>query len=102
MSGKGSKPRPFSVDQQKFSENWDRAFGSKNFREMQQDLTELNSDGNRDRGRYGEDLQYESGNPLERPFEMWSHYCEKERSSMRIMMGEACNWCGQYQNGKTD
>ena len=32
---------------------------NKNFKETQQDLTELNSDGNRDRGRYGEDLSQE-------------------------------------------
>ena len=30
-----------------------------NFKEKQQDLTELNGDGNRDRGRYGEDLKEE-------------------------------------------
>ena len=28
----------------------------KDFKEIQQDVTELNGDGNRDRGRYGEDL----------------------------------------------
>ena len=28
----------------------------KNFKDKQQDLTELNGDGNRERGRYGEDL----------------------------------------------
>lgn len=26
MSGKGSKPRPFSVSKEKFSENWDAIF----------------------------------------------------------------------------
>ena len=26
MSGKGSKPRPFSVDQETFDNNWDRIF----------------------------------------------------------------------------
>lgn len=31
----------------------------KDFKQVQQDLTELNGDGNRDRGRYGEDLQNE-------------------------------------------
>lgn len=30
MSGKGSRPRPISVDQATFSTNWDRIFGSKN------------------------------------------------------------------------
>ena len=32
---------------------------SKDFKQVQQDLTELNGDGNRDRGRYGEDLKNE-------------------------------------------
>ena len=27
--GKGDSPRPFSVDSQKFSENWERIFGKK-------------------------------------------------------------------------
>ena len=30
-----------------------------NFKETQQDLTELNGDGNRERGRYGEDYSEE-------------------------------------------
>lgn len=29
MAGKGSKPRPFSVDKQTYSDNWDRIFGKK-------------------------------------------------------------------------
>jgi len=29
MSGKGSKPRPYSVDQETFINNWDRIFGNK-------------------------------------------------------------------------
>jgi len=32
---------------------------SRNFKEHQQDLTELNGDGNRERGRYGEDYSEE-------------------------------------------
>ena len=32
---------------------------AKNFKETQQDLTELNGDGNRERGRYGEDYSME-------------------------------------------
>lgn len=32
----------------------------KNYKDKQQDLTELNSDGNRDRGRYGEDESAEA------------------------------------------
>lgn len=29
MSGKGSKPRPFSVDDKTFEDNWDKIFGKK-------------------------------------------------------------------------
>lgn len=32
----------------------------RNYKEKQQDLTELNSDGNRERGRYGEDESAEA------------------------------------------
>jgi len=38
-------------------EKWDAIFNKKqsDYKELQQDLTELNGDGNRTRGRYGED-----------------------------------------------
>lgn len=42
---------------------------SHNYRAWQQAQTELNADGNDERGRQGEDLLWESCNPLERPFE---------------------------------
>ena len=29
MSGKGSKPRPYSVDQKTFDSNWDRIFSNR-------------------------------------------------------------------------
>ena len=29
MSGKGSAPRPFSVDAETFADNWQRIFGAK-------------------------------------------------------------------------
>lgn len=29
QAGKGSSPRPFSVDQKTYADNWERAFGSK-------------------------------------------------------------------------
>ena len=29
MSGKGSRPRPFSVDRKTFEDNWDKIFGKK-------------------------------------------------------------------------
>lgn len=51
--GKGSKQRP--TDQQKYSDNWDRIFGKT--------TGKIHQDG------FEEDFNYESGNPLERPFE---------------------------------
>ena len=33
MSGKGSRPRPYSVDQKTFDNNWDKIFGNKNPKE---------------------------------------------------------------------
>jgi len=54
--GKGSKQRPRAIDTNTFEDNWDRIFNKKKtYKEVQQDITELNSDGNRTRGRYGED-----------------------------------------------
>lgn len=44
------------VSNKNYNDGWDRIFGNKNQKEKQQDMTELNSDGNRERGRYGEDL----------------------------------------------
>lgn len=57
--GKGSKPRK-NANQKKFEDNWDAIFNSKNQKHKQQDMTELNGDGNRDRGRYGEDKSTEN------------------------------------------
>jgi hypothetical protein len=34
--GKGSKPRPFSVDQDQFIKNWDLIFGKKNEKDAKQ------------------------------------------------------------------
>lgn len=81
---KGSKRRPIdpAVERKVFEDNWDRIF-------------------NKER----KDLQYESDNPLERPFEpirMWKHECKKERAVMRVAEGQACNWCGQYEDGTND
>lgn len=41
---------------EKYRDNYDKIFGNKDQKIKQQDLTELNGDGNRDRGRNGEDL----------------------------------------------
>jgi hypothetical protein len=47
-------------DNKTFADGWEAIWGNKkkdekNFKHKQQDMTELNSDGNRDRGRNGED-----------------------------------------------
>jgi hypothetical protein len=58
-------------DQKKYSDGWDAIFGkkdkemddTKDFKEKQQDMTELNGDGNRERGRYGEDERERFSHP---------------------------------------
>jgi len=64
MNGKGSTRRKSFVNNETFANNWDEIFvkdktshirDEQNFKFKQQDLTELNGDGNRERGRYGED-----------------------------------------------
>ena len=57
--GKGSGRRT-NQDDKAYSDNWDAIFGKK---DKQQDMTELNGDGNRDRGRYGEDESTENKIP---------------------------------------
>jgi hypothetical protein len=53
---KGSRRRLQQIADEQMQNNWDRIFDKKKtYKEVQQDLTELNSDGNRTRGRYGED-----------------------------------------------
>ena len=37
--GKGSKPRPYSVDKKKFDDNWDRIFGKKDQKDEKKDST---------------------------------------------------------------
>lgn len=59
MAGKGSNRRPMEIAASKFDDNWDKIFSKKNQKHKQQDMTELNADGNRERGRFGEDLDAE-------------------------------------------
>ena len=61
--GKGSRRRLQQIADEQMQENWDTIFSKKkvDYKEVQQDLTELNGDGNRTRGRYGED--YDKSNP---------------------------------------
>jgi hypothetical protein len=58
-------------DQKKYADGWDAIFGkkdkqmdTKDFKEKQQDMTELNGDGNRERGRYGEDEREKFSHPV--------------------------------------
>ena len=55
--GKGSKRRLHQIADSQMESNWDVIFNKdkKTYKDVQQDLTELNSDGNRTRGRNGED-----------------------------------------------
>ena len=54
---KGSRRRLQQIADEQMKNNWDNIFNKKktDYKEVQQDLTELNGDGNRTRGRYGED-----------------------------------------------
>jgi hypothetical protein len=45
------------VSNKNYNDGGDRIFGKKSQKEKQQDMTELNGDGNRERGRNGEDLE---------------------------------------------
>lgn len=55
--GKGSRRRLQQIADKQMQNNWDAIFNKKkkDYKEVQQDITELNGDGNRTRGRYGED-----------------------------------------------
>jgi hypothetical protein len=48
MSGKGSRPRPLSVDHSTFDSNWDRIFGKKH-NLVQQEIESLQRMSNRTR-----------------------------------------------------
>jgi hypothetical protein len=46
MSGKGDRPRPYSVDQKTFESNWESIFGNKEnkFSEFEDKITRNNSE----------------------------------------------------------
>lgn len=50
-----------------------------NYREIQQDMTELNGDGNRDRGHYGEDESKKDPEPEPEP-EAEKRYGEEDEN----------------------
>lgn len=38
MSGKGSRPRPYSVDRKTYESNWDKIFGKKKNKKVKKNL----------------------------------------------------------------
>lgn len=84
---KGSKQRP--TDTAKYSANWDRIF-------------------NKDKA----DLNFESDNPLERPYEpprnledvsFWRHKCKADLDCVYFVeVGYPCSWCGKFEDGSKD
>jgi len=52
MAGKGSNPRPFSVDRKTFDNNWDRIFNkkpAKNVKEVSRTIKEKQQEKNNDK-----------------------------------------------------
>lgn len=68
MSGKGDNPRPLSVSQQQFNDNWDKVFGKKDNM-----LREVNYDG------------------------YWQHSCTVDMSVVWIGKDETCDYCGAWE-----
>jgi len=61
-AGKGSKPRPFSVDQQTFDANWERVFGNAKVRkeiEEQRKLKDPRTDAERQKEAWMKDEYYD-------------------------------------------
>ena len=73
MSGKGSKPRPFSVSNELFASNWDRAFSNKQGDLFPQELREVTHDG------------------------MWKHSCTMTMEVFYIGKEETCDYCGAWE-----
>ena len=77
MSGKGSKPRPYSVSKAQFDESWDRIFRKpvtpKQLDLFPQQLREVTHDN------------------------MWLHSCTVEMATMWVGKDETCNWCGAWE-----
>lgn len=68
-----------------YNDGWDKIWG-KNQKQKQKSMTELNWDGNENRGRYGED-----------ELKGWTHYCDREKTTLETAIGQDCNWCGKNQ-----
>ena len=45
MNGKGDTPRPLSIDQETFSQNWDRIFGKKTQESVPEEYTKMLASG---------------------------------------------------------
>lgn len=69
MSGKGSRPRPISVDHDTFNDNWDRIFGKKSPDPVQAEIDALRrmrdsrSEGQRQTEAWLKDEHYDQDTP---------------------------------------
>ena len=70
---KGSKQRPMNVSQEKFADNWDKAFGHKDAITYRSSLHEVQYDG------------------------MWKHSCGVSMQVLYVGKGETCNYCGAWE-----
>ena len=83
MNGKGSVPRPLSVDRKTFNNEWDRIFGKK-----EEDMVDEMQGWDRIFGK------------KEKDDEMWEHNCSKD-GLLSIGKGEECSWCGMKESEST-
>jgi hypothetical protein len=85
MSGKGDKARAFSVSQQQFASNWEKAFGK------DEELREVTYDGERV-GTLNTQTLREVQNDG-----MWQHSCTVDMSVVWIGKDETCDMCGAWE-----
>ena len=84
MSGKGDKRRPMEVQYDLFENNWDRAFGKKELREVTYDgerVGTFDATGLRE-------VNYDN---------MWQHSCTVEMAIVWIGKEETCDYCGAWE-----
>ena len=77
MNGKGDKRRPMDVQYGLFEDNWDRAFGKKELREVTYDGVETSAP-----------LMYDG---------MWYHSCTATMEVIYIGKDETCDYCGAWE-----
>ena len=89
MSGKGDKRRPMEVQYDLFENNWDRAFGKKELREVTYDGERVGT--------------FDATNLREVSYDgMWQHSCTVEMSVIWVGKNETCNACGAWEEDGDD